>query len=353
MLQHGMVMYDALYTWCKDGKGGGAHMESTGLLLAAFVFALASGTAMAQAPLELEATIEMPGVKGRIDHFAADVKGHRLFVAALGNDTVEVLDTLGDKHVRSLTGFGEPQGVAYLPDAKLLYVANGSADRVDMLDGESLGMVKRVSSMADADNVRYDGRAHVVIVGYGKGALRLLRAKDGEAAGEIKLAGHPESFQLETAGPRVFVNVPTAHQVAVVDRVKREVIVTWSLARAGRNFPMALDEKGRRLFVGARSPAVMLVYDTNSGKVVATLPIGGDTDDVFFDAARKRVYVICGEGRVDVFKQETVDRYAHEGSIKTAARARTGFFVPEDGKLYVAAPVEGSSPARVLVYRVK
>jgi len=329
-------------------------MESAGLPLIGFIgaMALAAGPAAAQAPLELEATIEMPGVKGRIDHFAADVKGHRLFVAALGNNTVEVLDTAGNKHARSLTGFGEPQGIAYLPEPKLLYVANGSADRVDVLDGESLAMVKRIPSLADADNVRYDGAAHVVIVGYGKGALRLLRAKDGEAAGEIRLAGHPESFQLEANGARAFVNVPTAQQVAVVDRTKRTVLATWPVpARA--NFPMALDENAKRLFVGARKPAELLIYDTESGRMVAKLPIGGDTDDIYYDAAHARLYVICGEGRVDVFRRESADRYVHETAIKTAPRARTGYFVPEDGKLYVAAPANGSSPARVFVYQVK
>jgi hypothetical protein len=115
---------------------------------------------------------------------------------------------------------------------------------------------------------------------------------------------------------------------------------------------MALDEKGRRLFVGARSPATLLVYDIDSGKVVARLSIGKDTDDLFFDAERKRLYVICGEGKVDVIRQETPDRYVVEGSIDTAPGARTGLFVPEERTLYVAAPASRASPARVLVYRV-
>jgi hypothetical protein len=144
--------------------------------------------------------------------------------------------------------------------------------------------------------------------------------------------------------------VPTAQHVAVVDREKRKVIATWPVQRAGKNFPMALDEEGRRLFVGARSPAVMMVYDIDSGKIVATVPIGGDTDDIFFDASRKLVYAICGAGRVDVVRQESPDRYTHRASIKTTARARTGLFVPEFDRLYVAAPANGSSPARVLVY---
>lgn len=303
--------------------------------------------------LVLVATIPMPGVKGRIDHLAADVKGHRLFVAALGNDTVEVLDTAGNRHQKSLSGFGEPQGVLYLPQGNLLYVANGSANRVDVLDAESFQPAKHVQGLDDADNVRYDAAAGHVIVGYGKGALRALKADTTESAGEMRLAGHPESFQLEARGSRVFVNVPAAQHVAVVDRSTRQVVRTWPVRGARQNFPMALDEAGKRLFVGARSPAVLLVYDTESGIVVAKVSIGGDTDDLFYDAQRRRLYVVCGEGRIDVLRQETPDRYAQETTIPTAPRARTGLFVPDEGRLYVAAPADGFSSARVLVYEVR
>ncbi len=181
----------------------------------------------------------------------------------------------------------------------------------------------------------------------GKGALRIIRADSAESAGDIPLSGHPEAFQLEQIGNRVFVNVPTARQVSVVDRTKRKVMATWEVPEARENFPMALDEKGRRLFVGTRSPGMMLVYDTDSGKVTSKLQIGGDTDDIFFDAERRRVHVICGEGRIDIFRAESHDRYPSDGSIQTAPRARTGRFVPEDGKLYVAAPATGESVARL------
>jgi DNA-binding beta-propeller fold protein YncE len=313
------------------------------------------GHAAGPALLELGATIPMPGVKGRIDHFAIDTRRDRLFVAALGNDTVEIIDLKLNRHERSLTGFGEPQGVLYVPDQDRIYVANGKADRVDILDAASLAVRKRLDAR-DADNLRLDRRGGKVIVGYGtdagKAALRSLDPATEDASGEIKLPGHPESFQLEEAGPRIFVNVPTANQVTVVDRLKRSVVGKWDTAGAAQNFPMALDEKNQRLFVGARRPAVLLVYDTGTGKVVAKLPIGQDTDDIFFDSVRRRVYVICGAGRVDIFSQEAPDRYSLAGSVQTAPRARTGLFVPRASTLYVAAPAEGTAPARVLAYRV-
>ena len=330
-------------------------MEPAGLSVRiALLLSLFAAMSTAQAEgLALTATIPMPSVKGRIDHFAVDLKGQRLFVAALGNDTVEVLDTAANRHVKSIAGFGEPQGLLYHAQTNRLYVANGTANRIDVLDGASLSTLKRIAPVDDADNVRHDAAGGAVLVGYGKGALRVLNADTADTAGDIRLAGHPESFQLEATGTRAFVNVPTAQHVAVVDRAQKKVVATWPVTRAGKNFPMALDERDARLFVGARAPALVLVYDTGSGKTVARLPIGGDTDDLFYDAARKRLYVICGEGQVDVLRQETPDRYVRDASIKTAPRARTGLFVPEQNRLYVAAPTDGASPARVLVYQVK
>ena len=333
-------------------------MESAGLsprLIAALalVMTLPSTYGAGEPVLEPVTTIEMPGVKGRIDHLSVDLKRHRLFVAALGNGTVEVLDVERHRHEKSLPGFGEPQGVLYLAEPDRLYVANGTGDRLDILDGSSFASIRRIAKLADADNVRYDHTAGKVVVGYGKGALQVVDPSSGEAAADIRLPAHPESFQLERNGTRIFVNVPDARQVAVVDRSKRALVASWDVPGARANFPMTLDEAGRRLFIGARSPATLLVYDTASGKVVAKAPIGGDTDDLFYDAARKRVYVICGEGRVDVLRQDDPDHYSPIGSVKTAPRARTGLFVPEDGRLYVAAPAVDGSPARVLVYRAR
>ena len=314
-----------------------------------FCLLLCPALATAQETLpQLTADIVMPGVKGRIDHFGVDAKRHRLFVAALGNDTVEVLDLKARKRERSLDGFGEPQGILHVPDTNRVFVANSTANRLDILDAESLVLVGHVTGLEDADNVRYDAQARKVYVGYGRGALRVLDATTGVSAGDIALPGHPESFQLEGNGTRIFVNVPTAGRISIVDRSKLAVVGSWSVP-AVANFPMALDEAGRRLFVAARAPAVLLVYDIDSGRVVARLPIGGDSDDLFYDGTRKRVYVICGEGRIDVLRQDDPDHYAREGTVDTAPRARTGLLVPEDDSLYVAAPAEGPPHARARV----
>ena len=323
------------------------------LILVPFLSLVLPAGPQAAEVLEPAATIALPSVKGRIDHFGVDLKQRRLFIAALGNDTLEVVDLKSSRRERSVEGFGEPQGILYLPEFNRIYVANGSANRVDILDGTSLARITSVERLNDADNVRYDAGARKVYVGYGNGALRAFDPARGDSSGDIPLAAHPESFQLETRGTRIFVNVPPARHVAVVDRAKQSVVATWDVPGAESNYPMVLDEPGRRLFVGARKPAVLLVYDIDFGKVVAKQPIGEDTDDIFFDSQRKRLYVICGEGRIDIVRQDDADHYSLEGTVRTAPRARTGLFVPEEGRLYVAAPAIGTSPAKLLAYRVR
>ena len=248
----------------------------------------------AQEPLSLVRTIELPGVEGRIDHLAVDVTTQRLFVAALGNNTVEVIDVKDGRHVKSLTGFREPQGIAVVPDAKLVAVANGQGEGVQMIDAVEYRPTKSIPLGDDSDNVRYDAAAKRLFVGFGSGALAAIDPTDSKVVGQVKLPGLPESFQLEATGARVFVNVPTADQIAVVDRAAMKIVATWPVSSAKANFPMALDEANHRLFIGCRRPAKVLVYDTTNGKEVASFDVVGDTDDLFYDAARKRLYVAKG-----------------------------------------------------------
>jgi len=328
-------------------------MKRGALLLGALAILTAGSThGQESVPLRLVQTIPLPNVAGRIDHLAVDLKGHRLFVAALGNDSVEVIDLPTGTRVRSLTGFHEPQGVAFIESLGRLFVSNGHSGAVNSLDGENLQPLGAVKFPGDADNVRYDAAAGQLYVGYGDGALGIVDAKDGKQVGEVKLTGHPESFQLENAGSKIFVNVPNAGQVAVVDRPTRQVVTTWALADARANFPMDLDEANHRLFVGFRQPAKVIVLDTESGKVVASLDCAGDADDLFYDRERKRIYLSGGEGFVDVFAQRDADHYALNIKIPTAAGARTSMLVPLLNRFFLAVPHRGTQAAEIRVYDV-
>lgn len=303
----------------------------------------------AQTPLALVRTIELPAVEGRIDHLAFDVERGRLFIAALGNNSVEVLDTQAGSHLKHLSGFEEPQGIASVPDSHAVAIANGQGAGARLIDAGDYHQLRDVVLGDDADNVRYDAAAKRIYVGYGSGALASIDPADGRVAGRVALAAHPESFQLESAGPRIFVNVPSAGHIAVIDRQTMHITATWPVTAARANYPMALDEEGKRLFIGCRRPAVALVYDTSSGKQVASFPIVGDTDDLFYDGARKRLYVSGGDGFVDVFSADggRYDRLAH---IATAPGARTSLFVKQQSRLYVAVPHRGSQRAAVQVF---
>jgi hypothetical protein len=273
-----------------------------------------------------------------------------LYIAALGNNTVEVLDLKSSRHVKRVPGFREPQGIAVVPDAKLVAVANGQGEGVQFIDASDYHPAGAVTLGDDSDNVRYDLVAQRLFVGFGSGALAAVSPADGNVLGEAKLAGHPESFQLERSGSRVFVNVPTADQIAVVDRAAMKVLATWPVVGAKSNFPMALDEVNHRLFVGCRRPAGVLVYDTTTGKESGSFEIVGDTDDLFYDAARKRLYVSGGEGYLDAFQDQDANHFARIAHVATAAGARTSLFVPEQSRLYLAIPHRGKQKAEIRIY---
>lgn len=300
--------------------------------------------------LRLEKTIPLPRVEGRIDHLAADVEGRRLFVAALGNNTLEVLDLKAGAHAASIGGPDEPQGVAFIPALNRIFVANGGDGKCRVFDGDTLKPVGETDFSSDADNLRYDAARNVLYVGYGEGALGIVGLRSGKAAGSIKLDAHPESFQLEKSGPRIFVNVPNAGHIAVIDRERRAVLAKWPVTAAAANFPMALDEAGHRLFIGCRKPARVLVFDTTTGKVTAAFACVGDTDDLFYDEARKRLYVSGGEGALDVFGDAGSGSFTLLKKLQTASGARTSLFVPAFNRLFLAVPRRGNQRAEVRVY---
>ncbi len=296
-------------------------------------------------------TIPLAAVEGRIDHFGFDSAGNRLFVAALGNDTVEVVDLTAGKVTGRIKGLQAPQGIAFAADLNRLAVANDKDGTVRLFDGKTLAPLSTVDLKDDADNVRYESAARCFWVGYGDGGLAAIDAQTGKLLANVKLEAHPESFQLESKGKRIFVNVPHARHIAVVDREKAAVIAKWPLTAAEANFPLAVDEGNHRLFVGCRKPAKLLVLDLNSGKTLSSVDIVGDTDDLFYDAANKRILVTGGDGFITVVHQESADKYSVAWQVRTAPGARTSFFVPPSKSLIVAVPHRGRQSAELRVFK--
>ena len=305
------------------------------------------------APLHLKQTIVLPGVEGRIDHFALNAANDRLFVCALGNNTVEVLDLRKAERIHSITGLGAPQGIVYIPALDRLFVANDKGGICKIYDAKSYQNVGEIDFKDDADNVRYDAPSNRVYVGFGSGGIATINASDGKTIGSIKLAAHPEAFEMEKQGHRIFVNVPNARQVAVIDREKSDVIATWKTDGAFGNFPMGFDEANHRLFIGCRTPPKLVVLNTESGNVVASIDISGDPDDLFYDSKRHRIYAVCGAGKIDIIEQTDANTYKAFAKVDTANGARTGLFVPERDSLFVAVPRHGNQAAEIRCYQIE
>jgi DNA-binding beta-propeller fold protein YncE len=324
-----------------------------GKIVLTVAVAFGCGVCLAQTPaLRLEREIPLPGVEGRIDHLSADLDSQRVFVAALGNGTVEVVDLRQGQRVGEIKWLKEPQGLLYLPSNHTLYVATGGDGMVRSYDGRTLALFNSISVGDDADNLRYDLQRDRVLVGYGSGAIAsLFRDLTGKV--EVRLPAHPESFQFSADGAHLFVNLPRDQSIALVDLPKLTVTEKWEHLGAQANFPMAAAPGSDRIFVACRQPAQLLALNTKIGKVTERIETVGDADDLFFDQERGRIYVIGGEGFVDVVTVPESGKLSSIGHVPTAESARTGLFVPGWSKLLVAAPHRGAAPARLLVYALR
>lgn len=327
---------------------------------------VACGMAMAQesTALTIKDPIKLTKVEGRMDHMSIDVKGQRLFATAFDNHTLEVIDLKAGRQIHTITDLNEPQGAYFDPETNRLFVACGGDGTVKIFDGTTFQLVQKITLDLDADNVRYDSRGKHIVVGFGGekflagkvtrqgggGALEVLDLT-GKKVAEIPTDAHPESFQLEKTGARVFVNVPDKQEVEVADLGKGMVLAHWKVS-CTTNFPMALDEAHHRLFVGCRIPAQLAVFDTETGKIVASPPMVEHTDDLFYDASKGRVYVL-GEGFIDVWQQKDPDHYERIQRVPTPADARTGLFVPDLRLLFETIRHHGAQGAQIDVYETK
>jgi DNA-binding beta-propeller fold protein YncE len=310
--------------------------------------------------LSLKTQIALPSVKGRIDHLSVDVKGQRLFVAAVDNHTLEVIDLKAGHPLRTIADLGEPQGVFYDASSNRLFVACGLDGVTKVFDGTTFQVIATAKLPDDADNIRYDARRKRVIVGYagakqlrkrteGAGGLAFLDS-NGKQVGDVVIDAHPESFRLEETGNRIFVNVPDKKEIEVIDGTQLTVLVRWPVTSAQGNFPMALDEAHHRLFVGTWTPSRMLVLDTETGKEIASGEIAGPSDDLFYDSRRGRVYVLASAGFLEVFQDKDHNQYDRIAHYPTPPHTQTGLFVPEWGRLFAAAQRQGEQSAEIRVY---
>jgi DNA-binding beta-propeller fold protein YncE len=344
----------------------GFFIAATVLVFSTFAGAQTTPSTKAAAPakkkarefstLQLEEQIPVPNVAGRLDHFTADSKRKRLIVSALGNNTVEIIDVFAGRVAHSITGVAEPQGPVYVPEFDKLFVAGAGDGKLNIFDGGTYALRKSIDLGTDPDNVRYDAASKKVLVGFGEedGGIAVIDPVTEERVGDIyKTGGHPESFQVEASGGHIFVNVPDqSNVVESIDR-KTGTVTKWPLKGLRGNYAMALNEEDHRLFTVTRKAPMLVVLDTQTGKEIARLRAAGECDDVYFDASRKRIYVIGGEGFISVIEQKDPNHYELLENVPSAIGVRTGYFFSKRDRFYVGVPAKGSEPAQIWTYEAE
>jgi DNA-binding beta-propeller fold protein YncE len=323
------------------------------ITLGPFAFSQGQPSRAESAPLLLVQEIPLPHVEGRIDHFTFDAKRKRVIGAALGNNTVEVVDTFAGRGIHSITGAANPQGVVFVSELNKLFVANGADAKLRVYDGDTFKLLNTIDIGEDADNVRYDPAEKRVYVAYGgdeQGGIAVIDGATGkrldDAAG---LDAHPESFQIAHSKPVIYANIASKAKVVMIDRATHKV-TEWPLKKGKANYPMALDEADHRLFVVTRKPAQLVVLDTDSGATIASVPCVADSDDVYYDAARKRIYAPGGEGFLSIIQQTDADHYRALARVPTTVGARTGLWYEKRDRFYLAVPASSKQGAALWVY---
>jgi DNA-binding beta-propeller fold protein YncE len=303
--------------------------------------------------LNLVQTVQLEGAAGRLDHFALDAEGGRLFVANLSNNSLDVIDLKAGKPVKQIPDQKKVQGIAYAPGVDRIFVGNGVDGVCRVFDGKTYSLLHTLK-MLDADNVRFDPTTGLVYVGHAEHALTAFDAKTLEVKATVRLPGQPEAFQLDPGQKRLYVNTVKPSAVTAVDLGKHEVVGKCTPTKVEGLYPMALDREGGRVFVGCRQPAVVLALDAKTLKELWTAEIPADIDDLFFDAKRKRLYASCGEGFLAILEEKGGGRFEVVEKMPTTKLARTCFFDPESGRLFLGVPRQPSKPGPELrVYQAR
>ena len=329
------------------------------LLMTFFVLILfrSSGAAV---PLTLVQTVPLPALReGDFDHFAVDLAGLRLFLTA-EQGVVEVFDLRTNKVIQTLTDLKEPHSLVYRADIERLFVVDGGAAALKIYDGDSYKPLDSVKLTEDADSMGYDpGTKYMYIVNGGRAAhtpyslISVVDTTTGKKLADIRIeTNRVEALAFANSSPRLFANLTGKNAVGVIDRKTRTLLATWSVASAAeQNAPLTCDEADHRLLLVGRKPSTLIVLDSDSGKIVASLPCVDMVDDLTYDPKTQRIYA-PGTEFVDVIQQNDAGRYERIGHIAGTFRAKTAMLVPELSRYYLAAPRHGDKAAELRVYKV-
>jgi DNA-binding beta-propeller fold protein YncE len=302
--------------------------------------------------LQLLKTILLPEVKGRIDHLDINLKDQILYVAALGNNTLEAVDLNAGSVLHTIKGLDKPQGIGYIPQTREILVANGGNGDCYFYNSRNFEKTASLHFSSDADDVRYDSIARKIYVGYGDGGIAVIDIVTHKQIADVKLPAHPESFQIDPKLNLLYVNLPDAKIVGVVDLAHLKLSGKWENTELAANFPMAIDYIHHRVFAGYRNPAKLVVFDGQSGKEISITNMAGDADDLYFDSKTNRVIVSGGAGSVDIFQEQAGTVFKQIASIPTRSGARTSLLIPQLNLFVLAERAVSGKPADLLIYKM-
>jgi hypothetical protein len=324
--------------------------------------------------LQLVQTIPLPGVKGRLDHMAVDLEKKRLFVAAVANGTIEVLDLDAGKLINSIPGIKDAQDALFLGgDFNKLYVSSLDGT-LRIFQGETFRLVQALKLEPDPNRLLYDPATDLIYFGYGGqnagfdayARVGVLQAAKGARSDQFIAdmiaptfrPGHLAEMAMDDDG-KLLVCDSRADLIFQFDTRKRELLKSWPAHGDGAG-DMSLDRVHHRLFVGTRIPPEMTVYDSVSGKEIVSLPGPETMDGVHYDLEFNRIYVSGGRwygtpeaspGWVYVYQQRDADHYESISKVKTRPGSGTSLLVPRLNRLYVASQAIGAQEAAVLVFK--
>lgn len=328
-------------------------------IVTACIIGTAAGAA--HEPLKLLGRTDIPGYTGDFDHLAADSKDNRLFVAAEDHGTLEVFNLRTGVHLRTLTTFDTPHGIFLVPGTDRMIVTDSGKGYSRILNTKTYQVEGRIRLALGADSSAYDpstGRFYIVTgggdVGMKVSYLNEIDPKTGHVYRKLQFdSDHTEAVRAEQQGDRLFVNIADKNYVAVVDKKTFKVTARWPIEGARTNLCMALDEADHRLFVVTRNPTKLFVLNTDNGDTVAALEAPAIVDGVFFDNVRKRIYVPGAVGEIGVYQETDPDHYREIARVPSAVGAKSGLFVPQMDRLYVAASPGKRVGGAVLWYSVE
>jgi DNA-binding beta-propeller fold protein YncE len=303
--------------------------------------------------LPLIKTIRLPGVKGRIDHLEINLKDKIVYIAALGNNTLEAINLSTGEVIHSIKGFNEPQGVGYIPQHNEIIVANGGTGDCYFYDANTFEKRETIKLSSDADDVRYDSAERKIYIGYGSGGIAVIDADSHKQIGDIKLPVHPEGFQIDKELNRLYVNLPDANSIGVAELIAGKLVAQWKNKNLSANFPMAINPVSHQMFAGYRKPPTIVVINGKNSQLLSSSNITGDTDDLYYEAETGRIYISGGSGTINIFQLNDTNGLKQIANITTVRGARTSLLIASLHLFVVAAPAISDKAAELLVYETK